>query len=200
MTNSTREQYLITAADYLLTNLILPETTQKAPVYQLSIGFPSGAKSTKAIGQCWYPKNQGPANIFINPTVNNTPRILDVLLHELIHATLGPKAGHGPKFKQLALATGLEGKMTQTTASPELSEVLQDFIQEHGDIPHQPMQEDAIPPNKPQQTRSVRMECNYSPCAFKFSANRSQLAKLPPQPLCPACAMGTLIELPPTTK
>ncbi|TFD52059.1 M48 family peptidase [Cryobacterium frigoriphilum] len=35
-----------------------------------------------------------------------------ILLHEVAHALAGPRAGHGPKWKKVALALGYDGKRT----------------------------------------------------------------------------------------
>jgi len=35
-----------------------------------------------------------------------------ILLHEVAHALAGPRAGHGPKWKNIALALGCDGKRT----------------------------------------------------------------------------------------
>ena len=43
-------------------------------------------------------------------------RIVDVLAHELAHATLGSGVGHGRLFKQCVLKLGLCGPMRATTA------------------------------------------------------------------------------------
>jgi len=36
------------------------------------------------------------------------------LLHELCHASVGVRYGHGPEFGRIARAVGLKGKLTQT--------------------------------------------------------------------------------------
>ncbi len=80
----------------------------------VSCGFPRGGRRT--VGQCWSQtlSDDGTSNIFISPTLSSPLRVLDVLLHELIHAAVGTKAGHRGPFRKLAIEFGLEGKMTAT--------------------------------------------------------------------------------------
>lgn len=63
-------------------------------------------------------------------------RVADILLHEMIHvSTWGD--GHGSIFKTLAVACGLTGKMTSTTATPELTErILDEVVYVLGKYPH----------------------------------------------------------------
>lgn len=104
----------------------------------VSCGFPRG--HAKAIGQCWDPKvtKDGTIHIFICPTQGDGMRVLDIMLHELIHAAVGLKEGHRGKFKKLALEFGLEGKMTATHVVPgsELHRKLAAILTQLGDYPH----------------------------------------------------------------
>src|SRR5262245_59126292 len=91
---------------------------------RVSIGWPKrGGGCGKRIGECWSldASSDKHAEVFISPELNDGARIADVLAHELGHATVGNKAGHGKEFKSCALAIGLTGKMTQTVATPEFS-------------------------------------------------------------------------------
>lgn len=64
--------------------------------------------------------------------------MLDILLHELIHAAVGTEEGHRGEFKRVALALGLQGKMTATIAEPgtELHGKLSRIARELGPYPH----------------------------------------------------------------
>src|SRR5262249_2474254 len=88
---------------------------------RVSIGWPKRAASCGAIGECWSTEASSDkhAELFISPQLTDGLRILDVLAHELDHATVGTGAGHGKLFKQCAIAIGLQGPMRATTASPE---------------------------------------------------------------------------------
>jgi hypothetical protein len=67
---------------------------------RVSIGWPKRAASCGAVGECWSTKASSDrhAELFISPELTEGARILDVLAHELDHATVGTEAGHGKLF------------------------------------------------------------------------------------------------------
>jgi predicted SprT family Zn-dependent metalloprotease len=142
MTKITREEWLNTALNRiepLFGDIKFPDNIR------VSCGFCSIAKPKKIVGikihvlgVCCPSEfsNGGFTEIFIDPIVDDSSRVLDILVHEVIHAILGSGKGHGKEFKQLALSVGLEGKMTSTTASPELKEKLDKIVEEIGEYPH----------------------------------------------------------------
>jgi SprT-like family len=73
---------------------------------RVAIGWPKRAASCGAIGECWAVEASSDhhAECFISPQLTEGTRILDVLAHELVHATMGSGVGHGPPFKRCALA------------------------------------------------------------------------------------------------
>ena len=105
---------------------------------RVSCGF---CKGKKAIGLCC-PEIKSEGNfieIFIDPQIAESTRALDVLAHELIHASLlsdSKRHGHGGKFKQIAEKIGLLPPMQATTASPFLKEKLEAIVKEIGEYPH----------------------------------------------------------------
>lgn len=122
MSFATREEWLQKATQHLRAavegaGLALPETIH------VSVGFPSvhALRAAKQrIGECWAAKCSADGNpqIYVSPLIADGARVLDVLLHELIHATgIG---GHRASFKRPAVALGLTGKMTATEVTPEL--------------------------------------------------------------------------------
>jgi len=56
----------------------------------------------KAIGQCWssIASEDNHFEIFIHPSIAESNRVVDILIHELCHAVVGIPAGHGKVFKQ----------------------------------------------------------------------------------------------------
>ncbi len=46
--------------------------------------------------------------------------VLDTLTHELVHAVDDCQHRHGKEFKEIALAVGLQGKMREASAGPQL--------------------------------------------------------------------------------
>jgi len=104
---------------------------------RVSIGWPKRAASCGAIGECWSTEASSDrhAELFISPQLTDAARIVDVLAHELDHATVGTAVGHGKAFKQCALAIGLVGPMRATTAGPEFSAWAQALFKTHRALP-----------------------------------------------------------------
>jgi hypothetical protein len=90
------------------------------------------------IGQCFAQEvcADGVPQIFISPRIADSIQVLGTLLHELIHACVGWRAGHGKQFSQLAWRLGLVGPPTATTVGPTLVLVLQGFVSQYGPCPH----------------------------------------------------------------
>lgn len=146
----TREEWLH-AGVKLLEEQVFNPNGYKVPSKGLlvSVSFPStGAFSSKnqRIGECWYPQMHKTANgkskenlvhsLFISPILTCPIRALDVLTHELVHTITGPDVGHRTPFKRIALSVGLTGKMSATTAGPELTKKLTKFTKILGEFPH----------------------------------------------------------------
>ena len=116
--------------------------------------------ASHTIGQCWYgysvsSKEKLKTQILISPDLTDTVKIVGVLIHELIHY-LTPAHGHRGKFRALALAVGLEGKMTATGESAELVKKIEIMVKKIGNIPHSKW----IPQvRKKQTTRMIKLSC-----------------------------------------
>lgn len=83
---------------------------------RVAIGFTSAGRRSRAIGECWDNRRSadGHFEIFIRPDLAHAPdampaQIAAILAHELVHAAVGIKAGHGKSFKRVALGLGLAG-------------------------------------------------------------------------------------------
>ena len=127
---------------------------------KVSCGFPSRsatARKAQRIGECWDSTRSGSAHfeIFISPVLDDTSRVVDVLAHELIHATVGLKAGHGAPFKQCMAAIGLEGKATATVAGAKFKAWFAG--QEFPPYPHAKLNATSAP--KKQPTRMLKVYC-----------------------------------------
>ena len=129
----TREEWLHAAAAEFAEH-IERETGRTVPAIRIGIGFPSAGIRSGVIGECWTPRASadGTHEIFIR--ADRTPAgqeqgLLDVLLHEMVHAVAGIPAGHGPEFKAIAQAVGLGGRMTATVPMPDLRDALEAWAQ-----------------------------------------------------------------------
>jgi hypothetical protein len=135
----TREEWLHQAIEALRSKFEeigfpLPEKIH------VSVGFGYGAKRESAtiLGQCWPTtlSEDGVNHIFISPEMNDSARVLDVLIHELVHAADNCKSGHKGDFAKHAKKLGLTGKMTSTIATPELAEMLRELAKAIGPYDH----------------------------------------------------------------
>lgn len=125
---------------------------------RVSIGWGHG-NAEKILGQCWPTEASSDKHheLFVAPSLNNGARIIDVLIHEIIHAVVGTKAGHKGPFKQAAVALGLEGKMTATVGGPAVKEWAAKFVAKNGDYPGGSLNKDKG--RKKQGTRLLKCEC-----------------------------------------
>jgi hypothetical protein len=135
---------------------------------RVSCGLPSvsafGAKKRR-IGEAWSSKSSRDQHheIFISPTIDDPVIVLGVLVHELVHVTVGIEAGHKGKFVECARAVGLEGPWTATTASERLSVDLKRLTKDLGDYPHASLSQ-MTNGRKKQTTRLIKAgcpECGY---------------------------------------
>ena len=125
--------------------------------------------SKKHIGECWSNANSedNHCEIFISPKVADSVEVIDILIHELCHATVGNKAGHGVIFKKCANAVGLEGQMRSASAGAELKAIIQSWVAEAGDYPHAPLTSSGI---KKQTTRQIKCVCSH--CGYQVYTSK----------------------------
>lgn len=153
-----REAWLEAAIDAL--RPMLEENGSPVPAdVRVSCGFPGGKSVHKVIGQCWASRaNDGVSQLFVSPLLHDPVEILAVLIHEAIHAWNDCKDGHKGAFRRAALAIGLEGKMTATTAGEKLVERLGELAAELGEYPHKKMTLADLGVKK-QTTRMIKLQC-----------------------------------------
>jgi len=150
-----------------------------------SVGFPFGGRGgkLKTIGQCWDAQfiDDKVTQIYISPTLGDPVEILAVLVHELVHAAVGCACGHRGAFRKAALAAGLEGKMTATTAGDALKARLQKLAADLGTLPHCKLDPSG---RKKQGTRMLKAECE--PCEYAVRLTRKMIDNHG-CPICPSC-------------
>lgn len=114
------------------------ELDLKLPQVHVSVGLAKGVP--KAIGLCFGTMcdETGTSHVFICPTQGEPTRVLDILLHELIHAAVGTECGHKGEFKRVAKLFGLSGRMTATYVEEgtELHKKLVALADSLGPYPH----------------------------------------------------------------
>jgi hypothetical protein len=192
--HETREAWLIEATKHL--RPWFEQEDAPLPNIQVSIGVQPGATT---LATC-YPDDKEPgdpeytSNIYVTPAVDpeEPTRLLDILLHEMVHAANHFQGinGHGKEFGAIARALGLTGKMVATVASPELVERLQPIAEVLGPFPHNPMNLAARglgPGGKPKQTtRMIKTWCGD--CGYTSRTSRKWLEVA--IPLCPNVDCG----------
>jgi hypothetical protein len=139
-----------------------------------------------AIGQCWDTSvsQDSTYEIFISPTIADSVRVVDILIHELAHAVVGIKNGHNKVFGKCARAVGLEGKLTATVASPELKGTITQWVQTMGEYPHAVLSGEGTG-GKKQSTRLLKAECPH--CGYTVRLSRKWLELATPECPNPVC-------------
>lgn len=160
-----------------------------------SIGFTSKGARSNRVGECWSEtaSNDGHFEIFIVPQTESAERIAGILTHELVHAAVGLEAGHGPAFRKIATALGLEGKMTATTEGDAWRTWASPIIEKLGPYPAAPMVSAVGQSSTPkkQTTRMIKVECPE--CGWHFRASRQNLDAIRDW-TCMSCGAGQMME------
>lgn len=183
-TTHTREAWLLDATEALAADLAAAGYT--VPPVRVSVGWPKGGHGrAKAIGQCWSAMSvaDGQPAIFISPELDDPVRVLDVLLHELIHAAT-PGCGHKGAFVKACRAMGLVAPWTATTASPDLRVRLADLARRLGTYGHARVSDAARPK---QGTRMLKVEC--PDCGYTVRTTQKWL-----DVGTPTCPCGSTME------
>lgn len=160
MTTQFREEWLHNAVEKV-SALLTERAEVSVPEVRVSTGWPSkGGTSLKkrVIGQCWKSEasEDGVAQIFISPMLDDAPVVLATLVHELIHA-VHPTAKHQGDFIKTAKAVGLVPKWTATGAGEELTALLVVVAEELGPYPHSKIT--PLMQEKVQSTRMLKVVC-----------------------------------------
>lgn len=169
-----REQWLLEAVEQF--RPWFEEQEAPLPKIQVSIGV---QPRTNTLAMCYGDTRHKAhdedytANIFVTPAVDpeESTRLLDILLHEMVHAAnfFVGDGGHGKEFSAIAKPLGLTGRMTATVASDELKERLAPVAEVLGPFPHKVMnlaERGLGPSGKKKQTTRMRKacceSCNYT--------------------------------------
>jgi hypothetical protein len=197
-TKITREQWLVQAVEIITP--LFKEQGHKVPKVRASCGWPSsrGLSSKKpAIGECWSSKcsSDGVHEIFISPRLSDADSqggVLATLVHEVVHAAVGLENKHNKVFRKCAIAVGLEGKMTATTAGEALMVRIKEWSSALGDYPHAKINP-AFRPTAKQTTRLIKAECPK--CGYNVRVTRKWLDEAG-APLCPCSSEPMKFDVP----
>jgi hypothetical protein len=191
--HSSRESYLRAATNELRPyfaklGLPLPEKIRFA------IAFTSHGKKGRVAGECWHASasDDGHHEIIIRADFADSPEVLGILVHELVHAALPPDAKHGKQFREAALKIGLEGQMRHAIPGPVLRERLNELAATLGPFPHARLNFDrvtltgleAADKPKKQGTRMLKAECLGSGCGYTVRVAARWISDCGP-PHCP---------------
>jgi hypothetical protein len=135
-----REAWLAAAAEHFRPDFEEHGSPFHAQV-RVTCGWPSRgglAPKKRTVGECWSTtaSADGANEIFISPVLSDPIEVVSVLVHELVHAAVGTKCGHGEMFRSLAVKMGLTGPMRSTFPSPHLRQRLNTLCQQLGPYPH----------------------------------------------------------------
>lgn len=85
---------------------------------------------------------------------------------------MGIEAGHKAPFRRLAVAMGLEGKMTSTHAGASLRAKLEEMVVKIGPYPHAKL---TFSRRKVQSTRMIKAVCPDPACGYQVRTTRKWL-------------------------
>lgn len=178
----TREQWL-----NKLAKLMIPHFNKlgyKLPRIAISCGFTSRGSRGNRIGECWYAKDGGIAEIFIKPDQIDDCEVAGILCHEMIHASLGSEAGHKKPFADAAKNLGLEGKPKSAGTGPEFEKWAKPLMDKIGPYPHEELK--CAPDIKHQKhPKLINLRCIEDDYFMKVIASTFEDQNI--RPKCPCC-------------
>jgi hypothetical protein len=195
----TREQWLLTVATIINDELFQPNIAGYSPplsTYSMTAPNTPTVKGGRILGECWSraASADGSNAIFITAALDesDSQKIVETLIHEMVHAFDDNKHGHGATFAALCRLVGLQGgktprsenSYTATTATPKLQEHIQEILETVGQIPHAALTP-ALNGKKKQKNRQLKVECDE--CEFSFRTSQKNIDLLTVASCCPAC-------------
>ena len=160
----TREEFLVSVVDAFRPWFIEISAPPIPKKLRIACGFPRvRGGGGHAIGQAWHVKcsDDKTAEIFVSPAIAEKAKVMEVVLHECVHHAVGIEAGHGKKFREVAVGLGLEGKMTSTVAGRDLRKRLRKLGAKLGRYPHAALiAGDTIKRNKNRHLKVTCVKCD----------------------------------------
>ena len=158
---------------------------------RVTCGFPAKhalARKVQRVGECWAAtaSMDGTFEISVSPVMADPLRVLGILVHEIVHATVGLEAGHRSAFSQAAAKVGLTSPWTSTGETDDLKVEMASWLKDLGSYPHaallamvkgEPVRLDihGIPllprsSNPPQSTRMLLLHCTDCGCKVRTTS------------------------------
>ena len=188
---TTREEWLTAAVSELRPLFDLWSAPVPAKV-RVTCGFPSNARRSGAIGECWADTASADKTyeILISPTLDDPRRVFDVLVHELCHSLPGA-LNHGTTFQKWAAAMHLvpagSGKQAwkATVAAAGFDAAYSAIIAGLGAYPHASL---SLTTRKKQATRMLKASCPSCGYTVRLTAKWAKVG-------LPTCCCGDLFNL-----
>jgi predicted SprT family Zn-dependent metalloprotease len=163
------------------------------PTVRFGVGHPSTGSRGKRMGECYDSRASKDAvhEIIVSPKLDDSLEVAGVVAHELCHAYLQSafpeeNCGHGKKFKKLATALGLTGKMRSTVPGDTFKRFLQPVLGTVGEYPHGALGS-AMAIRKVQSTRLKKVYC--SSCEYTMRVTQKWLETAIPSCPSPDCEL-----------
>jgi hypothetical protein len=161
----TREEWLVAALWKKLDAHFTAAGFEVPSNIKVTCGWPSRqatARKIRRIGECWDSTASADTQfeIFISPLIDDRIDVIAILLHEVIHATVGLAAGHRAPFSQAAKKLGLMSPWTQIHPSEELKVEIAGWLNDLGEYPHGKIDvAHGQSSDRKQSTRMLKLEC-----------------------------------------
>jgi hypothetical protein len=182
MTTSNREDWLSAAISELRPFFDAVGAPLPANV-RVTCGFPSTAKRSGAVGECWADTASADKTfeVLITPEIDDPVWVFDVLVHELCHTTAGAM-NHGVNFKRVAaamhLAPSAEKGWKATTRADSFIPTFGAIVDSLGAYPHGAL---TMSKRKVQTTRMLKAVCPSCGYTVRLTAKWADLGL----PSCP---------------
>ena len=161
MTTTNREDWLSAAVSELRPFFEAVGKPLPANV-RVTCGFPSNAKRSGAIGECWADTASADKTfeVLISPVLDDPTKVFEVLVHELCHATAGAM-NHGVNFQKVANLMHLAPSPTKagwkaTGKAATFDSVYGEIIKSLDAYPHAAL---SMTTKKTQATRMLKAVC-----------------------------------------
>jgi len=179
----TREEWLLKVTDEVFRPWFKKQGHPLPKRLRVGVGFTSQGKRGKRIGECWSDDVSGDKTreVVLHIVLDDAMSVLATLFHELVHAALPWGVGHGREFKALAVAGGLEGKMTETHAGLGFTEWMRPVIKAMPRYPHSGLNATQSTIKK-QGTRLIKCSCPECGYTVRTTAKWIEVGL----PVCPA--------------